>query len=165
MQRRQALATFSLSAYRPMQNLQASCRKEKSSHCSQAAGPAGTAVGIHQRKMSIPAGAIRQAFTAKDGLEWTHQMCLSDRWRWQNEGHLQQVKAMAAGKPGDWEIKGIFRLSLWCSRGTTRHAGLRDLESSLCNGGFPGPLGRRGRLRKVLFPSQVFTLCKGRLLP
>lgn len=45
----------------------------------KAAGGAIIAVGIHERQMSIPAGVIREAFTAEEGFESTREICLSDR--------------------------------------------------------------------------------------
>lgn len=45
----------------------------------KAAGITIIAVGFHKRKMSIPAGVIREALTAEEGNESTHRSCLSDR--------------------------------------------------------------------------------------
>lgn len=79
---------------------------------------------------------------------------ISSRWKL----HLAAVTLW------EWEIKGILGLSLWCSRGTTWHAGLGDPESFSCNGGFPGPLGRSGHFlkcpRRLSFPARPLHYAK-----
>lgn len=44
----------------------------------KAVGITTLAVGSHKRKMSIPAGTIREAFIAKGRLESIHEICPSD---------------------------------------------------------------------------------------
>lgn len=45
----------------------------------RAAGTATAAVGVHERKVSIPAAVLKEAFVAVEGLASAREICLPDK--------------------------------------------------------------------------------------